>query len=305
MRKLAFLVILILCSSLIFAMRPCDNIIEPNTDCEIITPVISCSTYDLYNSTHGLRIDNGAMSQIGATGMYNFTFNQPDSGTHKVLLCDNTTGTLEVAVHSNKAIYDDNLANFSTVRNQLVTAQADLDNPTQYKADVSSLATTAQLAQNTSAIISRGDSAWVTAVGFASLTNMTTIVNLINALNNLADSEVWSYATRTLSSFSFSIGLNSSVLADIDSKINASHGIGLYNASIATTTISTADINTIANETFKKLIQNKTETYHNNSLGYPTYEIWSYITDGVTVNKSYSYYSDNTTIRNSTFKRAP
>jgi hypothetical protein len=54
-----------------------------------------------------------------------------------------------------------------TLSDQLDVAQADLDSPAQYKADVSALATSAEIA----------------------------------ALNDLSAAQVWAYATRTLSSF--------------------------------------------------------------------------------------------------------
>ena len=172
----------------VYSMRTCQTIQEPNVICEIITPVIECSTYDLYNSSHDIVVDDGTMSQIGDTGTYNFSINQSDTGTHKIILCDNMTGTIEIAEYSLKAIYDDTneiqvnqssfvtatnfatLTNASDIRSDIATAQADLDSPNQYKADVSALATTAQLTQNTSAIlenVSTGQSSIITYIASA------------------------------------------------------------------------------------------------------------------------------------------
>ncbi len=96
------------------ADRTCQDVQEANVPCQIITPVIvDCSTYDLYNSTLELNIDDGAMTQIGNTGTYNFTVNQPDAGTHKGILCDNTTFTLEIADYS-----------YRNIGNNTLTAQA-------------------------------------------------------------------------------------------------------------------------------------------------------------------------------------
>ncbi len=214
-----FVLILLLMVSVVNAERTCQNVQEANTLCQIVTPVIDCSTYDLYNSTLELRINDGAMSQIGATGMYNFTFNQPDSGTHKILLCDNTTATIEVAAYSQKVIYDNNLDNFSSLQ-------------------------------------SYGDNNWSAATGF-----MTDLI------------------------------------------MNDSHGLGLYNSTGGTASVSSSDIIDIANATFNQFFQNRTEIYFNNSLGYPVYDIWNYLIDGFVINVSYGYFPDNMTILNKSIVR--
>lgn len=112
-RSLGILIILLL-TSIVYADRTCQDVQEANVPCQIVTPVIvDCSTYDLYNSSLELNIDDGQMSQIGDTGMYNFTFNQPDTGTHKIVICDNTTATIEVADYS-----------YRNIGNNTLTAQA-------------------------------------------------------------------------------------------------------------------------------------------------------------------------------------
>ena len=70
------------------------------------------------------------------------------------------------------------------IHDDLVTAQADLDNPDQFKSDVSALALEATL----------------TAMKGAGWTDETlkAIKDAIDALNNIAASDVWTYATRTL-----------------------------------------------------------------------------------------------------------
>ena len=281
MKKILVLM-LVLLASLVSAGRTCQDIIEPNTVCEIITPVIDCSTYDLYNSTLSLNIDDGSMDQIGTTGMYNFTFNQPDTGTHQIILCDNTTSTIEVAAYSQKVIYDNNLANFSTV-------QTDLDNPNQYKADVSALATSAQLTSNISNLQDYGDNNWSTQTGC--------ITDQI--MNDSHGVGVYNTSDATISASD-----KTDIAEETNLMINNSHGLGAYNSS-GTAVISAADIATIANETFKKLIQNRTEVFFNNSLGYPVYDIWNYANDGITINITYGYWSDNMTILNRTYSRSP
>ncbi len=104
---LAMIAGFILHSAVAYGMDSCLDIQSPGVACAVLTPVVDCATYDLYNSTLELTIDDGGMSEIGSTGVYNFTFNQPDSGVHKVILCDNTTATIQVANYSNKDIFDD------------------------------------------------------------------------------------------------------------------------------------------------------------------------------------------------------
>ncbi len=109
-----YILILLLLVSIVYADRTCQNVQEANVPCQIITPVIvGCDTYDLYNSTLELNIDDGQMSQIGNTGTFNFTINQPDAGTHKGILCDNTTFTVEIADYS-----------YRNIGNNTLTAQA-------------------------------------------------------------------------------------------------------------------------------------------------------------------------------------
>lgn len=113
-KTILFILIILLITSIAYADRTCQDVQEANIPCQIVTPVITdCSTYDLYNSTLELNIDDGSMDQIGSTGMYNFTFNQPDVGTHKILLCDNTTATIEIADYS-----------YRNIGNNTLTAQA-------------------------------------------------------------------------------------------------------------------------------------------------------------------------------------
>ncbi len=337
MKKIVILLMLVLCISFVYAERTCQDIVEPDTVCEIITPVIDCSTYDLYNSTLELRIDDGTMSQIGTTGMYNFTFNQPDVGSHKILLCDNTSATIEVEAYSQKAIYDNNLDNFSTLSSQLTS--------------------------NISNLQSYGDNNWSTSTGFSthSAGDIWTVGSrTLTAINfeifsswNLLQNYVWNTTTRTvindtqtilnqmndnftslqtygdnnwstaigfmtdtimndshgqglynISDASISASDKTDIAVETNLMINNSHGLGLYNSS-STAVISAADIATIANETFKKIIQNRTEVFFNNSLGYPVYDIWNYANDGVTINITYGYWPDNMTILNRTYSRSP
>lgn len=179
------------------AMPLCTEKVEPNTDCEVITPVIDCATYDLYNSTHDLNIDDGTMDQIGTTGVYNFTFNQPDEGTHWIILCDNSTAQIEVVI--------DNYATETNI--------SDLEthgDSTWATADVSDLATQANVTAINTSIISHGDTSWITATGF-STHDEGDVYNYFTAGSNEDEFKATGFLTGA--------------------ELNASHGIGLYNGS--------------------------------------------------------------------------
>jgi len=98
-KKLFLVVILLVLISSVYS-EICNEEVYPDTECEIITPVISCGAYnyDLINLTlgdNGVLVNDGTMTQIGTTSSYNFTFNQP-SGEYLIILCDNSTSYINV-----------------------------------------------------------------------------------------------------------------------------------------------------------------------------------------------------------------
>ncbi len=102
-----FTVVTMAATYFVVAIGACQEIQSPGAACSVLTPVLDCSTYDLYNDTLDLNVDDGIMSQIGATGVYNFTLNLSGIGQYKIILCDNTTATIEVANYSNQGIYEE------------------------------------------------------------------------------------------------------------------------------------------------------------------------------------------------------
>jgi len=92
----------------VFALTDgCGDEVDVNNACVIRTPPITCSTYDLYNSTNELNVDDGTMSEvITGSGVYNFTFNQSDLGIHTIVLCDNTSTSLNVKATIETLILD-------------------------------------------------------------------------------------------------------------------------------------------------------------------------------------------------------
>ena len=225
MKKIVILLILVLCISLVYAERTCQDIVEPDTVCEIITPVIDCSTYDLYNSTLELRIDDGGMSQIGTTGMYNFTFNQPDVGSHKILLCDNTTATIEVATYSQKVIYDNNLANSSSIRGDISTVQTESNLHFNSLANITVSEIDAQLNDSHS----EGNWSDIGVGGDATSAKQDIILQGIQQNRTSTEDKIDTLANITVS--------------DIDLQLNLSHGEGNWSATgtgVATTINNTA-----------------------------------------------------------------
>lgn len=76
------------------ALPLCENEVAPNTNCQMTTPIINCTnpTYDLVDlNSSTVIIDDGALNEIvSSSGLYNFTFSQPE-GTYNVILCNNQT----------------------------------------------------------------------------------------------------------------------------------------------------------------------------------------------------------------------
>ncbi len=110
----------------------CGDEVDINTACVIRTPPITCSTYDLFNSTNNLTIDDGSMEEvITGSGVYNFTFNPNASGIHTIVLCDNTSTQINVettdetdlgTILSNQATLQDNIETVNQTVKDMATA---------------------------------------------------------------------------------------------------------------------------------------------------------------------------------------
>lgn len=170
---------LILIHSAFSITNGCANEVDINTACVIRTPPISCSTYDLYNSTNNLSIDDGSMSEIfPGSGVYNFTFNEPDLGIHTVVLCDNTSTQINIETTDE--------TDLGTILSNQITIQNNILSVNRTKASIENISTILEnITKAQDGIITRGDIAWITAVGFST--------------HSAAD--IWSVATRTLTSF--------------------------------------------------------------------------------------------------------
>ncbi len=100
MNKQLFLCILLLYSLILLVngiTDGCGQEVDPNTSCVVRTPPITCNTYNHYNSSNDLLVNDGGMEEIvTGTGVYNFTFIAPDLGVHTLVLCDNTSTNINV-----------------------------------------------------------------------------------------------------------------------------------------------------------------------------------------------------------------
>ena len=93
-----------------------------------------------------------------------------------------------------------------------------LTNPDDYKADISSLATQS----NISDLKTHGDSNWATATGFSTPSDITSAKNDILShgdqfwnTSTLSASDIWSYASRTLTAFNFRVNVTKNAVKDI------------------------------------------------------------------------------------------
>ncbi|KKL64185.1 hypothetical protein LCGC14_2167580, partial [marine sediment metagenome] len=49
---------ILLQSAIVYGMSSCLEIQSPGVSCMVLTPVVDCGTYDLYNSTNELNVDD-------------------------------------------------------------------------------------------------------------------------------------------------------------------------------------------------------------------------------------------------------
>lgn len=88
------LILILIVSTLAETM--CSDTIEPNTPCRLVTPSLSCSTYNytLINSTNGIILNSGNLINLN-TSIYYLSFNQTE-GYYIIKLCDSSTRELYV-----------------------------------------------------------------------------------------------------------------------------------------------------------------------------------------------------------------
>lgn len=107
MKKAILLIIAVLIlTNIAAAYETCEDTKEINGNCTMITPVlIGCSSYDydVYNSTNGAAVQNGALTSL--TGdIYQFNFTQ-GAGDYVVKLCDGTTREIKVKQEDDMIIF--------------------------------------------------------------------------------------------------------------------------------------------------------------------------------------------------------
>ncbi len=106
MRKLLLLIIMfVMIISLVYAIE-CENTWQINVPCNFTTPPLACTTYDIYNATNDLAVDDGTLTSIGGS-LYYTQFDSTDSGRNVIQLCDNTTAVVDVVGYSLNVIYSE------------------------------------------------------------------------------------------------------------------------------------------------------------------------------------------------------
>ena len=193
-------------STIVLGGRPCQSVQEAGADCEVLTPVLLCSTYDMYNPSRTIIVYQATISEINDTGIYNFTFNQNTLGTYKIILCDNTTATIEVADYSYKNIYEHLQANISSLELNLSTGQTDiLNNLTTSVSDILS-----NLSTSTADILLEVDNLEENVSII--LANVTSIISDSNwGLTNIVE-KVWAYVVGYLNPAGSSLTANQTLV---------------------------------------------------------------------------------------------
>ena len=149
MNKIVLITIIFLIIPTVYAAL-CENRIDADTECLILTPVIDCNTSATILSNNG-GLETKTMISVG-NGIYNFTFKNV-TGSYTIILCDNTTSQISVK---------------ETVDGKLDDLEV---NVTKILSDIED-----------------NQSQWITATGFATLQNTSDIRNDIGKLeDNLSD----------------------------------------------------------------------------------------------------------------------
>jgi len=169
------IIFLICVISAALATDVCDTEIDPNTNCWIISPAgLGCSKVTVYNESGQKDLDSVSMSELYTdSGVYKYTFNFNSQGAYTIVLCDNTTSTLTV---KNTTAGSEDYAYLTAILDNQVVIDDD--------------------------ILATNDSLHNTVVAI----NATISSDTSNIWNYLTNStmwrDVWTYTTRTLTSFS-------------------------------------------------------------------------------------------------------
>lgn len=96
MKKWIIIILLMFVIPTVFA-DICEETIDPNKDCTMLTPVLVCDTYN-YTITEetGSVVEQGNLNLLNGS-IYYFTFNQ-DTGGYMVELCDSSTREISVKI---------------------------------------------------------------------------------------------------------------------------------------------------------------------------------------------------------------
>ena len=261
MKKLIFFLTGILLITLAFAITDgCGDEVDINTPCVVRTPPITCSTYDLYNSSNNLTIDDGSMEEVFAgSGIYNFTFLPNASGIHSIVLCDNTSTQINVETTTQ--------TDLATIIEGIQTNATDIKvNATSAQSNVFTiLANTAVLSSEHSALETgiQNNATDIKVNATAAQSDVTTIlantITLSNQHTNLGTGIQNNATDVKVNSSALAILIMQNITSTAEEiKVNVTSTDFASNVWAYAGTIVDNILNRIANFTFRTIIQNVT-----------------------------------------------
>lgn len=185
-----WLICAVLLVFLVVGLDECGDEVTAGVSCRVTTPRISCGTYDLYNDSDTLISDDRPMSQIGSTGIYNFTFSNSSLGRYLFHLCSNDTGTINVVSKSNDLQINYIENNVTRILSDIASVLVNQTTIYEWLTTDANIVQDAELAQNTSVIKSDLN---VLIVGMS--TNTTWLSNNLNASSISLDlaQDLWNF----------------------------------------------------------------------------------------------------------------
>ena len=96
MKKIILLTMFFILIPIAWALPMCEDKLEINTNCTMVTPTISCGTYNysIINTSSGSSVTDGDLTLLNGN-IYYFNFTEGE-GDYLVILCDDTTREVRV-----------------------------------------------------------------------------------------------------------------------------------------------------------------------------------------------------------------
>ena len=212
MKKLILFGIVFLLMPLVLTLEECDSEEDTGIGCSAISPAgLTCSTYDVIADNGTIVIDDASASELYASsGLYNFTFNQSQTGSYAIIWCDNTTGFIDVEL-TDETDLGTVLTNQATLENEILSANTTIVSENNIANE-----TRIQIISQISSLNNLGSSDINNSLSYYSdidnqtrqqiitdiqNVNNTITVNVIGTYLSTMVTDVWASTTRTLTSF--------------------------------------------------------------------------------------------------------